>query len=95
MTFDWDPLKAAENLDKHGISFDQARQVFYDPNARFYQDVDHSDAERREKAVGFVETAGIVLVVFTERRQDVIRIISARAATKRERQDYEENEATD
>lgn len=88
MRFEWDPEKAAENAAKHGVSFDQAIKAFDDPDAVFIDDPDHSCAEIREKLIGAADETGIVLMVFTEREGEVIRIISAREATKREKQFY-------
>lgn len=88
MRFEWDPEKAAENAAKHGVSFDQAIKAFDDPDAVFIDDPDHSGAEIREKLLGAADESSIVLMVFTEREGEVIRIISAREATKRERQFY-------
>ncbi len=88
MIFDWDPEKAAENSAKHGISFDQAIKAFDDPNAFFILDTAHSDGEIREKLLGAADETGIVLVVFTERHGGITRIISAREATKKEKQFY-------
>jgi uncharacterized DUF497 family protein len=89
MKFDWDPEKAAENAAKHGISFDQAIKAFDDPDAIFIEDPEHSAGEVREKLLGAADD-GIVLVVFTERQGNVLRIISAREATKKEKQFYAE-----
>lgn len=86
--FDWDPEKAAENAAKHGIAFDQAIKAFDDPDALFIGDPAHSDGEIREKLIGACDDTGIVLVVFTERQGAVIRIISAREATKKEKTFY-------
>lgn len=88
MQFDWDPEKAAENAAKHGISFDQAIKAFDDPDALFFDDPGHSRGEIREKLLGAADDTGVVLVVFTEREGDVIRIIGAREATKKERKLY-------
>lgn len=88
MKFDWDPEKAAENAAKHGVSFDQAIKAFDDPDALFIPDIAHSEGEIREKLLGAADETGIVLVVFTERHGDVIRIISAREATKKEKAIY-------
>jgi hypothetical protein len=86
MKFDWAPKKAAENEAKHGISFDQAIKAFDDPEALYIEDTEHSDGEIREKLIGAADDLGVVLVVFTERAADVIRIISARKATRKEKQ---------
>jgi hypothetical protein len=88
MKFDWDPEKAAENAAKHGISFDQAIKAFDDPDAIFIEDTEHSEGEIREKLLGVADETGIVLVVFTERHGEVIRIINAREATTKEKLFY-------
>jgi uncharacterized protein len=91
LRFEWDGLKAAANLRKHGVSFDEASTVFHDLLARIFDDEDHSEDEQREIIVGHSVTGRLVLVSFIERTENVIRIISARPTTKREREDYEEN----
>jgi len=87
--FTWDPTKAASNLRKHGVSFEEALTVFGDPLARIHDDPLHSERERREIIVGHSTRGRLLLVYFTE-RPGVIRLISARRATRLERQDYEE-----
>jgi hypothetical protein len=89
--FEWDPDKAASNLKKHGIGFDEASTVFGDPLALIFDDERHSVEESREIIIGHSMLQRLLLVSFTERAEDLIRIISARIATKRERKDYEEN----
>ena len=92
MKFEWDSKKAAANRKKHKVSFDEAISVFADPLASIFDDEDHSDdAERREIIVGHSILNRIVLVCFTERGKDLVRIFTARLATKRECEDYEEN----
>lgn len=86
--FDWDPEKSAVNAAKHGISFAQALSAFDDPNAVFIDDPEHSGNERREKLLGMADDTGVILVIFTERAGETIRIISAREATRRERRQY-------
>ena len=88
--FDWDEKKAATNVQKHGVTFDEAATVFYDPLAVIFNDEIHSEGERREIIIGHDAQNCLLLVCFTE-RAEVIRIISARPATKRERKDYEEH----
>ncbi len=88
MKFDWDPEKAAENLAKHGIAFDQAIKAFDDPDALFIADPVHSEGEIREKLLGVADDTGIVLVVFTERQGDILRIMSAWEATKKKKRFY-------
>ena len=88
--FVWDSAKAAENQRKHGVSFEEARSVFYDENARFQHDPDHSDKEDRFLLLGMSYSFRILLVVHCYREEnEVIRFISARKATKTERQQYE------
>ncbi|HZY40690.1 MAG TPA: BrnT family toxin [Anaerolineae bacterium] len=88
--FEWDARKAATNERKHSVGFDEARTVFYDPLARIFDDVDHSSAEHREIIIGRSALNRLLIVSFIE-RQKAIRLISARIATRFERQDYEEN----
>lgn len=89
MRFQWDPTKARKNLDKHGISFDEAASVFHDPLAATGADPDHSEGEERMVTFG-LSSAGQLLVVAHTERGDAIRIISARVATQHERRIYEE-----
>ncbi len=88
--FEWDDKKARANLKNHGVSFDESKTVFIDPLARIFDDVVHSAKEDREIIIGHSLNNRLLLVCFTE-REDIIRIISARKATKKERNDYEEN----
>ncbi|WP_414588056.1 BrnT family toxin [Scytonema sp. PCC 10023] len=87
--FKWDNQKASLNLQKHGISFELATTVFNDPLAYIFEDEWHSVGEQREIIIGHDQDNRLLLVCFTE-RGNVIRIISARLATKKERRDYEE-----
>lgn len=87
--FEWDPDKAAENLRKHGVSFDEAVTAFGDPLSILLPDPDHSIGEQRYLVMG-VSTQGRLLVVAFVERPPRTRIISARLVTQRERQDYEE-----
>ena len=89
MQFEWDRGKAAANRRKHGVSFEEATEVFADPNAAILADPDHSVLEHREIIVGRWQNQ-LLVISFTE-RQDIIRIISARRATPRERKRHEEN----
>lgn len=89
--FEWDRDKVEANVRKHGVSFDEASTVFNDPLARIFADEGHSADEEREIVIGHSVTNRILLACFTERVEDMIRIFSARVATKRERMDYEEN----
>jgi uncharacterized protein len=86
MEFEWDPTKAASNLAKHGIDFDDAISVFEDP--RMLSIVDpRSYGEARYQAIGAVESR-ILFVVYTRRGSEVFRIVSARKASRRERTAY-------
>ena len=89
--FIWDVAKAASNLRKHGVSFEEAATVFQDPLALTISDPDHSDTEDRWIIMGMSEMHRFLVVVHVERGSR-IRIISARKATRRERQDYEEGQ---
>jgi uncharacterized protein len=89
MIFDWDTNKAAKNLSKHQVSFDEAKTVFDDPLYIDFYDPDHSEAEERYLIVGRSNQGKILIVSYTE-REDSIRIISARKVTKAERKVYEE-----
>lgn len=90
--FDWHPNKAATNLRKHGVSFQTAVLVFADPNALVMQDP-VENGEERWQAIGLVAGLFMLVVAHTVREQDgreVIRIISARRANRREKRRYEE-----
>jgi uncharacterized DUF497 family protein len=91
LVFEWDSRKAKSNQRKHGVSFDEACTVFDDSRATIFQDRDHSNGEEREIIVGYSALDRVLLVSFTERARDRVRIISARKATRREQRDYEEN----
>jgi hypothetical protein len=89
MRIEWDSAKAASNLRKHGVSFEEASSVFYDPLAVTGADPDHSEGEERLVTFG-MSPAGQLLVVSHTERGETIRIISARIATRTERRIYEE-----
>ena len=88
MQITWDPDKAAVNLDKHGVDFQDAATVFTDPLSTTFPSVDHSDNESRFVTIG-ESTKGELLVVAHTEGDDIIRIISARRATRQERRFYE------
>ena len=91
MRFEWDERKNKTNFEKHGIWFEEAQTVWSDIHSAEFYDPEHSDTEDRFIRVGLSSRAKVLLVVFCERDEgDVIRIVSARSATKRERDDYEE-----
>jgi uncharacterized DUF497 family protein len=89
MRFAWDEKKAASNLAKHDISFEEATTVFGDPLSYTHPDPDHSVAERRFVIIGLSEQGRILVVAHTDDGQSV-RVISAREATYGERKSYEE-----
>jgi hypothetical protein len=85
ISFGWDPPKAKANVRKHGVSFEEALSVFYDEFAVQFFDDDHSSNEERFLLLGMSTGARLLLVCHCEREAgNVIRIISARKATKRE-----------
>ncbi len=88
--FEWDIAKAAANVAKHSVTFEDAATVFADPLAAIFDDEEHSINEVREIIIGHSVADQLLLVSFTE-RSGTIRIISARPATKREREAYEEH----
>ncbi len=90
---EWDPPKASANLKKHQISFEQARSVFYDEFAVQFFDEEHSYEEERFLMLGMSSGAKLLIICHCEREHGaVIRIISARKATKRESAFYRGNE---
>jgi uncharacterized DUF497 family protein len=89
LRFEWDPAKAAENLGKHGVSFEEASTVFRDTLSATGPDPDHSVGEERFITFG-VSTSGRLLIVGHTEYGDIIRIISARPVTSGERKIYEE-----
>jgi uncharacterized DUF497 family protein len=88
LVFEWDAEKASANLDKHGVSFEEAGSAFADPLSLTVPDPAHSEGESRFVLLGMSAAGRLVAVAHTE-RQDRIRLISARKANRRERQDYE------
>ena len=87
--FEWDRDKAEANLLKHEVPFDEAKTVFADPVYIDFYDPDHSDHEERYIIIGESQRHRTLTVSYTE-RGDEIRLISARRATPKEREDYEE-----
>lgn len=90
LQFEWDDAKAAANLRKHGVGFDEALSVFADPLARIFDDPEHSKEEPREIIIGLSAKLRLLVVGFTERSGNV-RLIHARRSTKSERGRHEEN----
>lgn len=89
MNFEWDREKAEANLDKHGVAFAEAATAFGDPLSVTIHDPDHSEAEDRYVLVGLA-FSGRLLVVSHTYRGELVRLVSARLATSRERRDYEQ-----
>lgn len=89
MKFEWDENKAARNLSKHGVSFEEAQTVFDDPLYVDFYDPDHSEDEERYLIVGESNRGRLLILSYTE-REDWIRLISAREVTRAEREVYEE-----
>jgi uncharacterized protein len=88
--FEWDPKKAASNLAKHEVSFEEAATVFGDPRGRIRFDPRHSGEEERFVLLGLSRNRRLLAVMYAD-RGEAVRIISARAATRSERRDYEES----
>jgi uncharacterized DUF497 family protein len=92
--FDWDPAKARQNLQKHGVSFERAARVFLDPYAISIFDESHSENEDRWITIGAEANDVLLVVVHTFRIIDtevsLLRLISARKATKKEAHQYHE-----
>jgi len=89
MIFEWNPPKAAANLAKHNVSFEEASTVFGDPLSETFDDPDHSFEEQRFIIIGHSENGRLLFVSHTDDRKTV-RIISAREVTSAERNQYEE-----
>ncbi|NRF12600.1 BrnT family toxin [Agrobacterium pusense] len=89
LSFEWNDRKALTNLAKHGVSFETARKVFEDPFAVDIEDrsANYGEVRRRIEGLG----NGLVLTVIYTERSEVIRIISARKATRAERKEYDDN----
>ncbi len=91
MQFEWDEKKNATNKQKHGVSFEEAQTVFFDPLTKVAADPDHSKSEVRFLAIGHSSLNNLLLVVHCFREADeTIRIISARKANRSERKQYED-----
>jgi uncharacterized DUF497 family protein len=89
LSFAWDENKNRKNIVSHKISFEEAKTVFYDPNARVMYDPDHSEDEERFLILGFSNALNMLVVCHSYRENDsVIRIISARKATAAEKKQY-------
>jgi uncharacterized protein len=91
LRFEWDPGKARANLRKHGVSFEEATTVFADALSLTISDPDHSETEARFLDLGLSHQGRLLVVSYTE-REDQIRIISARLASRVEKRTYETKE---
>lgn len=89
--FEWDAEKAKSNWIKHGVNFEEATTVFDDSLARIFDDELHSNDEKREIIIGHSINRRLLVVCFTERPNERIRIISARLRTPKELKSYEKN----
>lgn len=90
MQFEWDSRKAKLNLTKHGVSFEEASTVFYDPLSATFNDPDHSKNEDRYITIGLSCKNNLLVISYTE-KEKIIRIISVRSTTPNERKRHEEN----
>ena len=88
MQFVWDPEKEKANINKHGLDFSVAALIFNDPDRIEMYDYFHSDLEDRYITIGSIGGVAIVVMVVYTERSNAIRIISARPATKREKEAY-------
>lgn len=89
LTFEWDEVKARENLKKHKVAFDEGKTIFNDPFLLTFPDVDTSETEEHYVSIGLSAKERVLVLIHTE-REGKIRIISCRKATARERRHYEE-----
>ncbi len=88
--FEWNAAKASANLKKHRVSFEEAATVFEDIHALIQDDELHSDNEARSVIIGYSERNRVLVVSFVEQSPELVRLLSARAATRKERGIYEE-----
>ena len=90
--FTWDARKATRNLEKHGVSFEEAATVFADPDALEWEDLEHSHYENRYKRLGVSALGRMLILVYSYRRmkdgKEILRIITARRASPKERKAY-------
>ena len=92
MEFEWDGAKAAANLAKHDVAFEEAKTVFDDPLYVDFYDPDHSQDEHRYIIIGLSSEGRVLMVSYAE-RNDTVRLINARQATRTERETYEEDQS--
>lgn len=91
LVFNWEAAKATRNEEKYGVTFEEAKAIFTDKHAIFHNDVEHSQKEKREIAIGRNPVTKRHLTCFFTRVDGVIHIIGARLSTHRERQEYKDN----
>ena len=89
LSFIWDKEKNDINIEKHGVSFEEAQTVFYDEDALLEYDESHSGDEDRFRLLGCSSYGNVLLVVHCVRNESIIRIISSRRATRYEEENYE------
>jgi hypothetical protein len=89
LKFEWNPNKAKKNIEKHGVSFDEAATVFFDPLSMTYDDPDHSYDKNRYIIIGLSDLGRLLFVSHAE-TDNIIKIISARQLTRKERKQYEQ-----
>ena len=90
--FSWSDEKNRENIKKHGLSFQEASPVFLDPYLVIRHDEAHSSMkETRWKGIGVLGNNLLLAIIFVEEKEHIIRLISARKATKKEKENYSEN----
>ena len=89
MKFEWDNKKAESNLKKHAVSFEEAESAFGDPHAALFPDKDHSIEEKREIIITYSNRQRLLVISFTKRPGDVVRIISVRRADREELRNQE------
>ena len=91
-TFTWSNKKNQDNIRKHGLSFQEAVSVFLDPYLIIRHDEAHSTmVETRWKGIGVLSNDLLLAIIFSEEKESVVRLISAREASKKEKEDYSEN----
>ncbi len=89
LVFEWDEVKARANADKHGVDFEEARTIFNDPQLLTFEDLEHSEDEQRYLSLGISARGRLLIAVHTE-DEEVIRLITCRRATRKERRTYEQ-----
>jgi uncharacterized protein len=90
LKYEWDAQKAKLNLEKHDVSYEEAQSVFKNVLAVIFDDEQHSTEEKREIIIGFLIKGRLLLVIFTQKSDELVRIISAREANRKESGHYAE-----